>query len=67
MSAAVAAGWMVGTFTVIHKLISAGLTAFLAGGILLNTFKEELPTERESRFSAFAIGCIAYAGLLLLA
>jgi len=66
LSAAIVAGWMIGTATDIHELISAGLTAFLAGGILLNTFKEELPAERESRFGAFTLGCIAYAGILML-
>jgi hypothetical protein len=41
------------------------IVAFLAGGIILNVLKEELPAERESRFSAFATGLAAYAALLL--
>ncbi len=65
LSAAIAAGWAIGTATEIHELVSALMTAFLAGGILLNTFKKELPVERESRFSAFAFGCVTYAGLLI--
>jgi zinc transporter ZupT len=67
LAGGIAIGWLIGTVTSIHELISAGMTAFLAGGILLNTFKEELPAERESRFSAFALGCIAYTGILILA
>ncbi|HWN44540.1 MAG TPA: hypothetical protein VNW71_20115 [Thermoanaerobaculia bacterium] len=42
------------------------LFAFLAGGIVLNILKEELPSERESRFSAFALGAGSYAAILLL-
>ncbi|MEV9640824.1 hypothetical protein ABZ756_08985 [Mammaliicoccus sciuri] len=42
------------------------LSAFLAGGIVLNVMKEELPEERESSFPAFFIGMIGYTDLLLL-
>lgn len=41
--------------------------AFLAGGMILNVLKEELPEERESRFTAFLSGAAGYAALLLLA
>lgn len=57
---AILAGWAVGTATSIHEMATAAVISFLAGGILLNTFKEELPRERESRFWASA-----YAALLL--
>ncbi|NJL21613.1 MAG: hypothetical protein HC895_13625, partial [Leptolyngbyaceae cyanobacterium SM1_3_5] len=43
----------------------AVLFAFLAGGIVLNVLKEELPEDRESHFWSFAIGAIGYAVLLL--
>jgi hypothetical protein len=43
----------------------AVLFAFLAGGIVLNVLKEELPDEHESRFWPFALGLSAYAVLLL--
>lgn len=65
LSGAILAGWAVGVSTEIHEAITAATTAFLAGGILLNTFKEELPAERESRFWAFALGAGAYAAILL--
>lgn len=45
--------------------VTAATVAFLAGGILLNTFKEELPRERESKFWTFAAGTLLYAALLL--
>ena len=41
------------------------LFALLAGGIILNVLKEELPEERKSRFWAFALGAGTYAALLL--
>ncbi len=43
----------------------AVLLAFLAGGVILNVLKEEVPNERQSRFWAFAAGLIAYTALLL--
>jgi hypothetical protein len=42
------------------------LLALLAGGVILNVMKEELPEERESRFWASATGSAVYATLLLL-
>jgi hypothetical protein len=66
LSSAVIMGWVIGTHTEIHQAAIAVLFAFLAGGIVLNILKEELPEERESRFWAFALGAAAYAILLLL-
>lgn len=64
ISVAILAGWFVGVMTEIHETFTATATAFLAGGIILNTFKEELPEERESRFWAFALGAGGYALIL---
>ncbi|MBW4422924.1 MAG: hypothetical protein KME50_00255 [Nostoc desertorum CM1-VF14] len=63
--AAIIVGWVIGIGTVIHQAAVAVLFAFLAGGIVLNVLKEELPEQRESRFWAFALGAIGYAILLL--
>lgn len=41
-------------------------TAFLGGGVVLNVLKEEVPSERQSRFWAFAAGAAGYAALLLM-
>ncbi len=41
------------------------LFAYLAGGVIMNVLKEELPQERKSRFWAFAIGAGAYSVILL--
>ena len=43
----------------------AVLFAFLAGGVILNVIKEELPEEQESLFWAFALGAALYTVLLL--
>lgn len=66
LASAVMVGWAIGINTRIHQAAVAVLFAFLAGGIVLNILKEELPEERESRFWAFALGATTYAGLLLL-
>lgn len=65
LTAAIFVGWGIGLVSEIHETALAVLFAFLAGGIVLNTLKEELPKERESRFWAFALGGVAYATLLL--
>jgi hypothetical protein len=57
--------WVLGQFVGIHELGTSALFAVLAGGIVLNVMKEELPEERESRFSAFAAGVAGYAAILL--
>jgi hypothetical protein len=62
---AVFTGLAVGYATEISRTAIAVLVAFLAGGVILNVLKEEVPTERQSRFWPFAIGMAAYAGLLL--
>ena len=65
LSAAVILGWAIGAQTEISEAFTAVLFAFLAGGIILNVLKEELPQARESRFWTFAAGALGYSGLLL--
>jgi predicted membrane protein len=65
LAAAIIVGWVIGVGTQIHQAAIAVLFAFLAGGIVLNVLKEELPEEQESRFWAFAWGAFGYAILLL--
>lgn len=66
LAAAVLLGTAVGVATAVHPAVTGVLFAFLAGGIVLNVIKEELPEERESHFWAFAAGAGAYAVLLSL-
>jgi fatty acid desaturase len=66
LAGALVSGWLVGLFISISKVAVAILVAFLAGGVILNVMKEELPEERESRFFPFLLGAAGYAALLLL-
>lgn len=64
LASAVLLGWVIGVFTSLPQIAIGFLFAFLAGGVVLNVLKEELPEERESRFWPFALGAVAYAVLL---
>lgn len=65
LAAAVTAGFLVGAATEISRAAIAVLTAILAGGVILNVLKEEVPSEQQSRFWAFSAGMAGYAALLL--
>jgi hypothetical protein len=65
LSFAVLFGWAVGFLTYVSDLVIAILTAFIAGGIILNVLKEELPEERKSRFIPFFLGASVITVLLL--
>lgn len=66
LSGAVLFGWLVGQLVEMSAAATSVLFAFLAGSIILNVLKEELPTERQSRFLPFAAGVGIFASLLLL-
>lgn len=58
-------GWLIGISTEFGQIWISALFALLAGSVILNVLKEELPEDRESRFSAFAGAAAAYAALLV--
>lgn len=66
LAAAVVGGWAIGAAWEIPVAAIGLLQAFIGGGVILNTIKEELPAERESRFGPFALGAAGYAALLQL-
>ncbi|MDJ0386973.1 hypothetical protein QMO56_02510 [Roseomonas sp. E05] len=66
LAAAILLGWLAGRLIEVPRPIVDGLFAFLAGGVVLNVMKEELPEERKSRFNAFLLGVVAYGALLLV-
>lgn len=67
LSGAVILGWVIGQLIEVSEAATSVLFAFLAGSIILNVLKEELPEERQSRFLPFACGAGLYAALLLVA
>lgn len=58
-------GWLVGLVAEFSDAAIGLAVAFLAGGIILNVMKEEVPKERQSRFLPFASGAAAYTLVLL--
>lgn len=66
IAAAVLIGWALGLAVEVPEILVGFLFAFLAGGVVLNVLKEELPEERQSRFWPFALGVVSYAALLLI-
>jgi hypothetical protein len=66
LTGAIAAGFLASLVTHVSEPAVAVITSFLAGGVILNVMKEELPEEKESRFGTFAAGSILAAALLLV-
>ena len=67
ISASVLMGWALGLIAGVPEVAIGFLFAFLAGGVVLNVLKEELPEERQSRYWPFLMGAAAYSLLLLAA
>ncbi|MBP0443823.1 hypothetical protein J8J14_03435 [Roseomonas sp. SSH11] len=65
LAAGVMLGWLIGWLVEIPRPMVDALFAFLAGGVVLNVMKEELPEERKSRFGAFVFGATIYGALLV--
>lgn len=65
VAAAIVAGAAVGAVTEVHRAVIGALVGFVAGGVVMNVMKEELPEERRSSFPAFAAGAVGYTLLLL--
>ncbi len=65
LAAAVLAGWALGVNATLPNVFVGFFFALLAGGLILNVLKEELPESRRSRFGAFVAGLIGYAALNL--
>lgn len=64
--ASIALGIVVGAFLSVPEWALAAVVSFIAGGIVLNVLKEELPREAESSFTAFAAAGVGYAALLVV-
>ncbi len=67
LAGAVLLGALGGAVADFGERFVAMATAFLAGGIILNILKDEMPGDRSGRFWAFAAGAAAYTVLVVLA
>ncbi|SHF96524.1 hypothetical protein [Geodermatophilus nigrescens] len=67
LAAALLAGWLVSAVLAPSSALAVALlTALLGGSILLNVFKEELPSTGRSSYPWFLVGLLLYGGLLAL-
>ncbi|MCG7589288.1 MULTISPECIES: hypothetical protein [Halomonadaceae] len=67
LAAAIVVGWAVGVLVEVAEAVTSLVYAFVAGGLILNVLKEELPEQRCSRFWPFAAGAFACTLLLTFA
>lgn len=63
---AVLAGWAAGAGLELPKASLGLISAFLAGGVIMNVMKDELPKEQDSRFSAFVAGIAFYTVVIFV-
>lgn len=61
---AILAGWLAGELVTLPDVVIALLFALLAGAVVLNVLKEELPENRQSRFLPFVTGALSYSAIL---
>ncbi len=66
LAAATFVGWGYGMLTQLSDRTVALWFAFLAGAIVINVVKEELPSEQHSRFWPFLAGMLAYTSLVIV-
>ncbi len=62
---AVVVGYVIGLFFPVGEAVIAALWAVLAGGVILNSLKDELPERAETSFATFLVGLVGYAALLV--
>lgn len=67
LTGAILAGWGAGQLAEISERGIGFVIAFVGGGVILNTIKEELPGDRRARVAPFLAGAAAYAALLEVA
>jgi hypothetical protein len=65
LAGGVIVGLVIGLATTVTEPVVSSLFALLAGGIVLNVIKEELPERCQSNFWAFGGGAAAYSLVLL--
>lgn len=66
LAGAIVAGWCVGQVTSFNEAAIAAIWALVAGGVIFNVLKEEMPDNPDSHFGLFAVGLVFYAIILSL-
>ncbi|HEX2177977.1 MAG TPA: hypothetical protein VHL54_00435 [Actinomycetota bacterium] len=59
-------GALIGALAQISEFVIVVATAIVAGGVVLNVLKEEVPAEAQSRFQSFVAGVLVYSVVLLV-
>jgi hypothetical protein len=65
LAAAVLAGWLLGVAWELPEAAVSLIFAFLAGSVIMNVIKDELPAEHDSRVLPFVLGAGLYAAIVL--
>lgn len=65
LGASILVGLGIGLVIPLTRIVTALLEASIAGGLILNTIKDELPTFKKDGVSSFVLGVIIYSGLLI--
>jgi hypothetical protein len=67
LAGGIVVGWVLAAAELSSELVLPTLMGFIAGGVVLNSVKGELPEEGETRVVPFVAGAFGYALLLLIA
>lgn len=67
LAGAIITGWAFGEAFHVDAAAIASIWSLVAGGVILNVLKEELPEEQDNHFGMFVAGATIYSVLLLIA
>jgi len=64
LAGAIVTGWCIGQVTHFNEAAIAAVWALIAGGVIFNVLKEEMPENPDSHFGLFSLGAVIYAIIL---
>jgi len=67
LASGIAIGWLIGSTLDVPKNIKIILFSFLAGGMIVNIIREEMPSGKNNHYWPFVVGVLGYTVLLLVA
>ncbi|WP_332629329.1 hypothetical protein [Halalkalibacter flavus] len=65
LAVGIVAGWIMGVMVSLSPLTESIIFAFIAGAMILNVLKYELPPDDEAHFVTFTIGVVSYTAVTL--